>query len=96
LDLYSASSKLGFNRIVSNHFHSVKNFLFPSAKPHDFDGMLGTGLSVSIYTTKTPIDECSFNVTQLKEFFTFSVKCIKTGRFPFMMLTAVNKEIKQI
>ena len=56
--------------VVSNHFHSVKNFLFSSAKPRDFDGMLGTGLPVSMYATKTPID----NVTQLKEFFTFSVK----------------------
>jgi len=27
-----------------------------------------------MYTTKTPIDKCRFNVTQLKEFFTFSVK----------------------
>jgi hypothetical protein len=62
------------NTVVSNHFHSVKNFLFSSAKPHDFDGMLGTGLPVSIYITKTPINKCHFNVTQLKEFFTFSVK----------------------
>jgi len=36
--------------------------------------MLGTGLPVSMYTTKTPIDKCRFNVTQLKDFFTFSVK----------------------
>jgi hypothetical protein len=36
--------------------------------------MLGTGLPVSMYTTKTPIDKCRFNVTQLIEFFTFSVK----------------------
>jgi len=36
--------------------------------------MLGTGLPVSIYITKTPINKCRFNVTQLKEFFTFSVK----------------------
>ena len=62
------------NTVVSNHFHSVKNFLFSSAKPCDFDGMLGTGLPVSMYTTKTPIDKCHFNVTQLKDFFTFSVK----------------------
>ena len=62
------------NTVVSNHFHSVKNFLVSSAKPHDFDGMLGTGLPVSIYITKTPINKCHFNVTQLKEFFTFSVK----------------------
>jgi hypothetical protein len=48
--------------------------LFLSAKPRNFDGMLGTGLPVSMYTTKTPIEKCCFNVTQLKEFFTFSVK----------------------
>jgi hypothetical protein len=60
--------------VVSNHFHSVKNFLFSSAKPRDFDGMLGTGLPVSMYTTKTPIDKWHFNFTQLKEFFTCSVK----------------------
>ena len=36
--------------------------------------MLGTGLPASMYTTKTPIDKCRLNVTQLKEFFTFSVK----------------------
>ena len=63
-----------FNTVVSNHFHSGKNFLFSFAKPRDFDGMLGTGLPVSMYTTKTPIDKCRFNVTQLKYFFTFSVK----------------------
>jgi hypothetical protein len=44
-------------RIIS---HSVNFFLFSSAKPRDFDGMLGTGLPVSIYTTKTPIDKCRF------------------------------------
>ena len=60
--------------VVSNHFISIKNFLFSSAKPHDFDGMLGTALLVSMYTTKTSIDKCRFNVPQLKEFFTFSVK----------------------
>ena len=78
------------NTVVSNHFHSVQNFLFSSAKPRDFDGMLGTGLPVSMYTTKTAIDKCRFNVTQLKEFFTFSVKdryqlnyfnCIKDNYF---------------
>ena len=36
--------------------------------------MLVTGLPVSMYTMKTPIDKSRFNVTQLKEFFTFSVK----------------------
>ena len=63
-----------YNTVVSNHFHSVKNFLFSSAKPRDFDGMLGTGLPGSMYTTKTTIVKCRFNVTQLKESFTFSVK----------------------
>ena len=56
--------------IVSNHFHSVKNFLFSSVNPRDFDGMLVTGLPVSMYTTKTPIDKWLFKVyTQLKDFF---------------------------
>ena len=63
---------INMNTIVSNHFHSVKNFLFSSAKPRDCDGMLGTGLPVSMYTTKTSIDKCRFNVTQLNFF--FSVK----------------------
>ena len=58
-----------YNTVVSNHFHSVKNFLFSSAKPCDFDGMLGTGLPVSMYTMKTPIDKCRFSVIQLKYFF---------------------------
>ena len=53
------------NTVVSNHFHSVKNFLFSSAKPRAVDGMLGTGLPVSMYTTKTPINKCRFNITQL-------------------------------
>ena len=63
-----------YNTLVSNHFYSTKSFLFLSARSHDFDGMLGTGLPVSMYTTKTPIDKCRFNVIQLKEFYTFSVK----------------------
>ena len=63
-----------FNMVVSNHFHSVKNPLFTSAKPRDFDGMLGTGLPMSMHTTKTPIDMWRFNVPQLKEFLKFSVK----------------------
>ena len=60
--------------VVSNHFYSVKTFLFSSAKPRDFDGMLGSGLPVSMYTTKTPIDKCRFNVNQHKDYFTFSLK----------------------
>jgi len=42
------------------------------ARPREFDGMLGTGLPVSMYTTKTSIDMWRFNVPQLKEFLTFS------------------------
>ena len=53
------------NTVVLNIFHSVNNFLFSSAKPHHFVGMLGIGLPVSMYTTKTPIDKCRFNVTQI-------------------------------
>jgi len=48
--------------VVSNHFHSVKILLFSSSRSRDFDGMLGTELPVSMYTTKTPIDMCRFNV----------------------------------
>jgi hypothetical protein len=36
--------------------------------------MLGTGLPVSMYITKTPIDMWRFNVPHLKEFLTLSVK----------------------
>jgi hypothetical protein len=43
--------------------------------------MLGTGLPVSMYTTKSPIDKCRFNVTRLKEFFTFSVRHISIKLF---------------
>ena len=53
-----------------------KVFLFSSAKPREFDGMLGSGLPVSMYTTKTPIDMRRFNVPQLKEFLAFSVRDI--------------------
>ena len=58
-----------------------KVFLFSSARPRDFDGMLDTGLPVSMYTTKTPIDMWRFNVPQLKEFFAFSVKDISIKLF---------------
>ena len=57
------------NTVVLNHVHSVKNCLFSAAKPRDFKGMLGTGLPVSMYTTKTPTDKCRFNVTQLQRIF---------------------------
>ena len=64
--------------VVSNHFYAVKILLFSSARSCDFDGMLGTELPVSMYTTKTPIDMCLCAVLtfdpQLKKILTFSVK----------------------
>ena len=56
------SPQNNFNTVVSNHFHSVKILLFSSTRSRDFDGTPGTELSVSMYTTKTPIDMCRFNV----------------------------------
>ena len=55
--------------VVLNHLHSIKNFVFSSAQPCDFDGMLGTGIPLSLYTTKTPIDKCRCKVIQLKRIF---------------------------
>jgi hypothetical protein len=56
------------NTVVSNHFHSVKILLFSYARSRDFDGIIGIELPVSMYTTKTPIDMCRFNVQpQLKK-----------------------------
>ena len=46
--------------IVSNHFHSVKKKLFSSAKPRDFDGMLGTGLPVSMLHNENSNREVPF------------------------------------
>ena len=50
------------NTVVSNHFCSIKILLFSSARSRDFDGLIGIELPVSMYTTKTPIDLCRFNV----------------------------------
>ena len=50
------------NTVVSNHFHSVKILLFSSARSRDSDGLIGIELPVLMYTTKTPIDVCRFNV----------------------------------
>jgi hypothetical protein len=47
---------ISYNTVVSNHFHSVNFFLFSSARSCDFDGLIGIELPVSMYTTKTPID----------------------------------------
>ena len=61
-ELYFFLCRRIHNTVVSNHFHSVKILLFSSARSRDFDGMFGTELPVSMYTTKTPIDMCRFNV----------------------------------
>jgi hypothetical protein len=37
---------------VKKGVHSVKSILFLSARQRNFDGMLGTGLPVSMYTMK--------------------------------------------
>jgi hypothetical protein len=50
------------NTVVSNHFHFVKLLLFSSARSRDFDGIYSTRLPVSMYTTRTSIDMCRFNV----------------------------------
>ena len=54
--------QIACNTVVSNHFHSVKISLFSSARSRDFDGLIGIELPVSMYTTKTPIGMCRFNV----------------------------------
>ena len=56
------SYRVYYNTFVSNHFHSVQILLFSAARSRDFDGTPGTELLVSMYTTKTPIDMCCFNV----------------------------------
>jgi hypothetical protein len=56
------TSRYKFITVVSNNFYSVKILLFSSARSRDFDGMFGTGLPVSMYMTKTPIDMCGFNI----------------------------------
>jgi hypothetical protein len=50
------------NTGVSNHLHSVKILLFSSARSRNLDGLIGIELPVSMYTTKTQIDLCRFNV----------------------------------
>jgi hypothetical protein len=55
--------------------------------------MLGTGLPVSMYTTKTPIDKCHFSVAQLKEFFTFSVEDRYQLNFLFVSKTSMHRQL---
>jgi hypothetical protein len=60
--LHVITSRYKFITVVSNNFYSVKILLFSSARSRDFDGLIGIELPVSMYTTKTPIDMCRFNV----------------------------------
>ena len=60
------------NVLVSNYFHSVKDFLFLSAKPRDFDG-----IDFRCQCTKRKLHSISDVLTLLNLkifFFTFSVK----------------------
>ena len=59
---FISSSPMLYNTVVSNHFHSVKILIFSSARSRDFDGLIGIELPMSMYTTKTAIDLCHFNV----------------------------------
>ena len=55
--------------------------------------MLGTGLPVSMYTTKTPIDMWRFNVPQLKEFLTLSVKDRCQLNCLFASKTSIHRQL---
>ena len=70
---WQVSSGFYHDTVVSNHFHSGKSFLFWSTRPCDFDGMLGTGLPVSMYTTKSQ-SICDILMFLNFEFLTFSLK----------------------
>jgi hypothetical protein len=50
--------------IFIRHTHSQK-IVKPNTSLDDFDGLIGIELPVSMYTTKTPIDMCRFNVRSL-------------------------------
>jgi hypothetical protein len=71
-------------------FHQT--FLFSSAKPCDFDGILGTGLPVSMYTPKTLIDKCRFNVTQRLQCTDNYFFKIKFVLFLYLLLSVSWKE----
>ena len=62
------------NTVVLNHFHSVKNFLFLSAKPHDL--MECQALDFRCQCTLRKLQSISVVLTLLKlqNLFTFSVK----------------------
>ena len=69
-----------------------QKFYFSSARPLDFDGMLGTGLPVTMYTTKTPINMWRFKVPQLKEFLIFSVKDRYQLNYLFVSKTSIHRQ----
>ena len=52
------------------HNYYLWNKFYKKITPSDFHFQI----SLPTHTTKTPIDKWRFNVTQLKEYFTFSVK----------------------
>ena len=67
-----------FNTVVSNHFHSVKNFYF--RLPNHVILMECFALDFR-YTAKTPIDKCRFNVASERIFYIFCKKHISIKLF---------------
>ena len=64
------------------------NLLFSSARLRDFDGLIGIELPVSMYTTKTPIDMCRFNVRStgtcfIKKIYAPSSSLLQGKHLPF-------------
>jgi hypothetical protein len=70
-----------------------QNLLFSSSRSHDFDGMLDTGLPVSMYTKKLQ-SICAVLTLhpQLKQILTFSVKDRYQLNY-FMCIKDFNAEI---
>jgi len=54
--------KIGWQYGCFESFPFCQNFVIFVREITGFDGMYSTGLPVSMYTTKTQIDMCRFNV----------------------------------
>jgi hypothetical protein len=72
-----------YNTLVSNHFHSVKSLLFSSSRPRNFDGMLGTGLPVSMYTAES---------TCIKDFNAQAISSLNLNMFSSFIYWAMFKK----
>ena len=60
LKIHKISNSL--DKCCFESFPLRQNFVFSSTRSRDFDGTPGTELPVSMYTSKTPINMCRFNV----------------------------------